>query len=73
LEVKIKDISTNVKFLTEIKNLLIDKYKMEYYLYEQRMIKIFIKDRCDNYKDNQRKMINSITEKEIKSISINKV
>ncbi|GBB93169.1 hypothetical protein RclHR1_21220004 [Rhizophagus clarus] len=37
------------------------------------MIKSFINERNHNYKDNKKRMINSITEKHIKSISIDKV
>ncbi|GBB95852.1 hypothetical protein RclHR1_26290002 [Rhizophagus clarus] len=49
------------------------KFYHEYYEYHKWLIESFVDERNDNYKNDKKKMINSITEKHIKSITINKV
>jgi hypothetical protein len=48
-------------------------FKIELNIIEQEQIISNIKKRCDNYKENQEKMIQSITEKEMAHISIEKI
>ncbi|GES91593.1 RNA-directed DNA polymerase from mobile element jockey-like [Rhizophagus clarus] len=49
------------------------KFYHEYYKYHKWLIESFVDKRNDNYKNDKKKMINSITEKHIKSITIDKV
>src|SRR6266496_3606472 len=46
---------------------------MELYNYETCQMTKYIKERCNNYKDDQKSMINSIMEREIRYITIDKV
>ncbi|GES75863.1 hypothetical protein RCL_jg20168.t1 [Rhizophagus clarus] len=49
------------------------KFYYKYYKYHKWLIESFVDERNDNYKNDKKKMINSITEKHIKSITIDKV
>src|SRR6266496_6434327 len=46
---------------------------MELYNYETCQMTKYIKERCNNYKDDQKSMINSIMERKIRHITIDKV
>ncbi|EXX74153.1 hypothetical protein RirG_053760 [Rhizophagus irregularis DAOM 197198w] len=59
--------------LNEIRKQLRIVFKLELNIMEQEQIISSIKKRCDNYKDDQGRMIQSITEKEMVSISIEKI
>ncbi|CAB5392165.1 unnamed protein product [Rhizophagus irregularis] len=59
--------------LNEIRKQLRIVFKLELNIMEQEQIISNIKKRCDNYKENQGRMIQSITEKEMVSISIEKI
>ncbi|EXX54339.1 hypothetical protein RirG_235430 [Rhizophagus irregularis DAOM 197198w] len=59
--------------LNEIRKQLRIVFKLELNIMEQEQIISNIKKRCDNYKDDQGRMIQSITEKEMVSISIEKI
>ncbi|CAB5348537.1 unnamed protein product [Rhizophagus irregularis] len=59
--------------LIEIRKQLRIVFKLELNIMEQEQIISNIKKRCDNYKDDQGRMIQSITEKEMVSISIEKI
>ncbi|PKY60432.1 hypothetical protein RhiirA4_431127 [Rhizophagus irregularis] len=58
--------------LNEIRKQLRIDFKLELNIMEQEQIISNIKKRCDNYKEDQGRMIQSITEKEMVSISIEK-
>ncbi|PKY57091.1 hypothetical protein RhiirA4_477920 [Rhizophagus irregularis] len=59
--------------LNEIRKQLRIVFKLELNIMEQEQIISNIKKRCDNYKEDQGRMIQSITEKEMISISIEKI
>ncbi|CAB4396370.1 unnamed protein product [Rhizophagus irregularis] len=59
--------------LNEIRKQLRIVFKLELNIMEQEQIISNIKKRCDNYKEDQGRMIQSITEKEMVSISIEKI
>src|SRR6266498_3680594 len=67
------NIDDYIHQLTIMKTNLLVKYKIEYYKYERDQIDKFVKERCDNYKENQRRMIDSITNREIKHVTIDKI
>ncbi|GBB97238.1 hypothetical protein RclHR1_29480001 [Rhizophagus clarus] len=62
-----------LKELNEICKHLRHVFKIELHILEQEQIISHIKKRCVNYKDDQAKMITSITEKEMAHISIEKI
>ncbi|CAB5346822.1 unnamed protein product [Rhizophagus irregularis] len=59
--------------LSEIRKQLRIVFRLELNIMEQEQIISNIKKRCDNYKEDQGRMIQSITEKEMVSISIEKI
>ncbi|CAB4438295.1 unnamed protein product [Rhizophagus irregularis] len=59
--------------LNEIRKQLRIVFKLELNIMEQEQIISNIKKRCDSYKEDQGRMIQSITEKEMVSISIEKI
>ncbi len=67
------NIDNYIQMLTELKTTLLIEYKIRYLNYEREQITKFVKERCENYKENQRKMIDSITNREIKHVTIDKV
>src|SRR6266542_1624903 len=67
------EVITLLADLLEIKSILQTKYKFAARSYKDKKIKEYIRQRCDDYQDNQRRMINSLTEKDLKKISIETV
>src|SRR6266542_3939810 len=59
--------------LLEVKSILQIKYKLAARSFKDKKIKDYIQQRCDDYQDNKRRMINSLTEKNLKKISIETV
>jgi hypothetical protein len=57
-----------LKELIDIRKQLRILFKLELNILEQKQIISNIKKRCDNYKEDQAKMIQSITEKEMTHI-----
>ena len=67
------NIQQLLKQLKEVKNLLLFRYKKELNNYEQEQMIKFVNERCDNYEKDQKSMINSLTNREIKYITIDKI
>src|SRR6266498_3104700 len=67
------EVVTLLADLLEVKSILQTKYKLAARSFKDKKIKDYIQQRCDDYQDNKRRMINSLTEKNLKKISIETV
>src|SRR6266487_1563008 len=69
-------LPTLAQFSVQVKdlyNIVLMDYKIQMRAYQNEQIKSFVKRRCDDLKDNQKRMIDSIANREMKSIVIDRL
>src|SRR6266498_1931297 len=69
-------VPTLMQFNVQVKelyNIVLMDYKIQMRAYQNEQIKSFVQRRCDDLKDNQKRMIDSIANREMKSIVIDRL